>query len=313
MSSPYPTLLSPIELRGGTLRNRVVMGSMHTGLEDRPWHVPQLAAYLAERARGGVGLIVTGGYSPNVRGWLLPFGSQMSSRLQAHRHRAVTDAVHAEGGKIALQLLHAGRYGYTPFSVAPSATRSPITPFTPTAMSSTMVDRTISDFARAARLARTAGYDGVEIMGSEGYLLNQFLAERTNRRTDRWGGSPEARRRFPVEVVRRVREAVGEEMIVLYRISLLDLVPDGQSWEETVALAREVEAAGASLLNTGIGWHEARVPTILTQVPRGAWTWTTRRLRAEVSIPVCASNRINTPELDAKRAIRQGTELAARL
>jgi 2,4-dienoyl-CoA reductase (NADPH2) len=297
MSTPYPALLSPIEVRGGTLRNRVVMGSMHTGLEDRPWHVPQLAEYLAERARGGVGLIVTGGYSPDVRGWLLPFGAQMSTRLQARRHREVTDAVHAEGGKVALQLLHAGRYGYTPFSVAPSAVKSPITPLRPRALSARAVGRTIDHFGAAARLAQKAGYDGVEIMGSEGYLLNQFLAERTNRRTDEWGGSPEARRRFPVEVVRRVREAVGESMIVMYRISLLDLVPDGQTWEETVALAREVEAAGASILNTGIGWHEARVPTILTQVPRGAWSWTTRRLRSEVSIPVCASNRINTPEL----------------
>ena len=296
-TTSYPALLSPLEVRGGTLRNRVVMGSMHTGLEDRPWHVPELAAYFAERARGGVGLIVTGGYSPNVRGWLLPFGSQMSNRLQAFRHRTVTDAVHAEGGKIALQLLHAGRYGYTPFSVSASATRSPITPFKASALSSRGVERTIDDFARSARLAKKAGYDGVEIMGSEGYLINQFIAAHTNRRSDRWGGSAENRMRFPIEVVRRVREAVGEDMIVMYRMSLLDLIPDGQTWEETVTLAHEIEAAGASIINTGIGWHEARVPTILTQVPRGAWTWTTRRLRDEVSIPVCASNRINTPEL----------------
>ncbi len=293
----YPHLMSPLEVRGGTLRNRVVMGSMHTGLEDRPWHVPQLAEYFAERARGGVGLIVTGGYSPNVRGWLLPFGSQMSSRLQAMRHRTVTDAVHAEGGKIALQLLHAGRYGYTPFSVSASASKSPITPFKASGMSATMVDQTIEDFARSARLAQKAGYDGVEIMGSEGYLINQFLAERTNHRTDRWGGSPENRMRFPIEVVRRIREAVGDDLIVMYRMSLLDLVPDGQSWDETALLAKEIETAGASIINTGIGWHEARVPTILTQVPRGAWTWTTKRLRQEVSIPVCASNRINTPDL----------------
>jgi 2,4-dienoyl-CoA reductase (NADPH2) len=293
----YPTLLSPLEVRGGTLRNRVVMGSMHTGLEDRPWHIPQLAAYFAERARGGVGLIVTGGYSPNVRGWLLPFGSQMSTRLQAARHRTVTDAVHAEGGKVALQLLHAGRYGYTPISVSPSATKSPITPFKAGAMSARMVEQTITDFADSARLAQKAGYDGVEIMGSEGYLINQFLAPHTNKRDDAWGGTPERRMRFAVEVVRRVREAVGEDMIVMYRMSLLDLIPDGQTWEETVTLARLVEEAGASVINTGIGWHEARVPTILTQVPRGAWTWTTRRLRGEVGIPVCASNRINTPEL----------------
>ncbi len=296
-ASAYPTLLSPLEVRGGTLRNRVVMGSMHTGLEDRPWHVPELAAYVAERARGGVGLIVTGGYSPNVRGWLLPFGSRMGSRLQAFRHRAVTDAVHGEGGAIALQLLHAGRYGYTPFSVSASATRSPITPFSASALSGRGVERTIADFAHAARLAQKAGYDGVEIMGSEGYLINQFIAAHTNQRTDRWGGSPQKRMRFAIEVVRRVREAVGEDMIVMYRMSLLDLIPDGQTWEETVALAREIEAAGASIINTGIGWHEARIPTILTQVPRGAWSWTTRRLRGEVGIPVCASNRINTPEL----------------
>jgi 2,4-dienoyl-CoA reductase (NADPH2) len=304
--TPYPALLSPIELRGGTLRNRVVMGSMHTGLEDRPWHVPQLAEYFAERARGGVGLIVTGGYSPNVRGWLLPFGSQMTSRLQAMRHRTVTDAVHAEGGKIALQLLHAGRYGYTPFSVSASASKSPITPFKASGMSARTVERTIADFARAAALAKKAGYDGVEIMGSEGYLINQFLAARTNQRTDRWGGSPENRMRFPIEIVRQVREAVGEDMIVMYRMSLLDLVPDGQSWDETALLAKEIEAAGASVINTGIGWHEARVPTILTQVPRGAWSWTTRRLRQEVSIPVCASNRINTPEL-AEELLTDGT------
>ena len=307
MTTPhFPTLMSPLEVRGGTLRNRVVMGSMHTGLEDRPWHVPQLAAYFAERARGGVGLIVTGGYSPNIRGWLLPFGSQMTSRLQAMRHRTVTDAVHAEGGKIALQLLHAGRYGYTPFSVSASASKSPITPFKASGMSARMVEQTITDFARAARLAKKAGYDGVEIMGSEGYLINQFLVATTNKRTDRWGGSPENRMRFPIEVVRRVREAVGEDMIVMYRMSLLDLVPEGQTWDETTLLAKEIETAGASIINTGIGWHEARVPTILTQVPRGAWSWTTRRLRQEVSIPVCASNRINTPEL-AEELVSDGS------
>ncbi len=293
----YPTLLSPLEVRGGTLRNRVVMGSMHTGLEDRPGHVDELAAYVAERARGGVGLIVTGGYAPNKRGWLLPFGSEMTTRLQSERHRRVTDAVHAEGGKIALQILHAGRYGYTPFSLSPSGIKSPITPFKPGTFSARQVEQTVRDFARSAVLAKRAGYDAVEIMGSEGYLINQFLAERTNRRTDAWGGTPEKRRRFPVEVVRAVREAVGEDVIVMYRMSLLDLVEGGQTWDETVALAHEVEAAGASIINTGIGWHEARVPTILTQVPRGAFTWTTARLRAEVGIPVCASNRINTPEL----------------
>jgi 2,4-dienoyl-CoA reductase (NADPH2) len=295
--TPYPTLLSPLTVGGLTLRNRLVMGSMHTGMEDRARHLPELAAYFAERARGGVGLAVTGGYSPNVRGWLLPFGSMMTRRRHADRHRMVTDAVHAEGGAIALQVLHAGRYGYTPLNVSASATRSPITPFKANALSARAVERTVNDFVDAARLARRAGYDGVEIMGSEGYLINQFLVSATNRRTDRWGGSVENRMRFPVEIVRRTREALGDDFLLMYRMSLLDLVPDGQTWDETVALAKAVEAAGASVVNTGIGWHEARVPTILTQVPRGAWTGSTARLRPELGIPVCASNRINTPEL----------------
>ena len=301
----YPHLLEPITLAGTTLRNRVVMGSMHTGLEDRARHLPELAAYFAERARGGVGLIVTGGYAPDVRGWLLPFGSLLTRARQADRHRVVTDAVHAEGGAIALQILHAGRYGYTPLSVSASNRKSPITPFRPSALSSRGVERTIDHFVRAARLARRAGYDGVEVMGSEGYLINQFLAARTNQRTDAWGGTPERRMRFPVEIVRRIREALGDDFVVMYRLSLLDLVEDGQTWDEVVALATALEAAGASVLNTGIGWHEARVPTILTQVPRGAWTWTTARLRPEVGIPVCASNRVNTPEL-AERVLADG-------
>jgi 2,4-dienoyl-CoA reductase (NADPH2) len=301
----YPRLLEPITLGGTTLRNRVVMGSMHTGLEDRAKHLPELTAYLAERARGGVGLIVTGGYAPDVRGWLLPFGSEMTRARQADRHRQVTDAVHTEGGAIALQILHAGRYGYTPFSVSASRRKSPITPFRPSALSSRGVERTVDHFVRAARLARRAGYDGVEVMGSEGYLINQFLAARTNDRTDAWGGTPEKRMRFPVEVVRRIRETLGEDFLVMYRISLLDLVGDGQTWDEVVALAKALEEAGASVLNTGIGWHEARVPTILTQVPRAAWSWTTARLRPEVGIPVCASNRINTPEV-AERILAEG-------
>ncbi|MGN6131072.1 MAG: FAD-dependent oxidoreductase [Nocardioidaceae bacterium] len=295
--TPYPHLLEPLTLGGLTLRNRVVMGSMHTGMEDRAKHLPELAAYFAERARGGVGLIVTGGYAPNIRGWLLPFGSMMTRVRQADRHRRVTDAVHAEGGAIALQVLHAGRYGYTPLNVSASATRSPITPFKAGALSSRGVERTVEDYVEAARLARRAGYDGIEIMGSEGYLINQFLAAHTNKRTDQWGGSAENRMRFPVEIVRRTREALGDDFLVMYRMSLLDLVPQGQTWEETVALAKALEAAGASVINTGIGWHEARVPTILTQVPRAAWAWTTARLRPELSIPVCASNRINTPEV----------------
>jgi len=297
---PYPHLLSPLRIGSTTLRNRVVMGSMHTGLEDRAKDLPRLAAYFAARARGGVGLMVTGGYSPNWRGWLLPGGSMLTRRRQAERHRPLTDAVHQEGGAIALQILHAGRYGYTPTNVAPSAVKSPITPFAPSALSSRAVERTIDDFVRAATLAREGGYDGIEIMGSEGYLINQFLARHTNQRTDRWGGTAENRMRFPIEIVRRTREALGPDFLVMYRMSLLDLIKDGQTWDEVVTLARGIEAAGASLINTGIGWHEARVPTIITQVPRGAWTWTTARLRPELDIPVCASNRINTPDMAEK-------------
>lgn len=293
----YPHLLSPITLGGLTLRNRVVMGSMHTGLEDRVRDLPALAVYFAERARGGVGLIITGGYAPNKRGWLKPFASELTTRLQAMRHRDVTDAVHDEGGAIALQVLHAGRYGYHPLSVSASATKSPITPFKPSALSTRGVDRTATDFAKSVALARKAGYDAVEIMGSEGYLINQFLAARTNDRTDRWGGTARKRMELPLEIVRRSRELVGDDFPIVYRISLLDLVEGGQSWEEVVELAHLLEEAGVTVLNTGIGWHEARVPTIITQVPRAAWRSATARLKAEVSVPVCASNRINTPEL----------------
>jgi len=293
----YPHLLEPIALGALTLRNRVVMGSMHTGLEDRTRDLTALAAYLAERARGGVGLIVTGGYAPNRRGWLKPFAAEMTTRLQAMRHREVTGAVHDEGGAIALQVLHAGRYGYHPFSVSASSRKSPITPFRPRALSTKAVDRTATDFARSVALARKAGYDAVEIMGSEGYLINQFLAARTNDRTDAWGGTAAKRTRFPLEVVRRSRELVGDDFPIVYRISLLDLVEGGQTWDEVVELAHGLEEAGVTVLNTGIGWHEARVPTIITQVPRGAWRSATARLKAEVSVPVCASNRINTPEL----------------
>lgn len=295
-AAPYPHLLAPLTLGRLTLRNRVVMGSMHTGLEDSALNTGKLAAYFAERARGGVGLIITGGYSPNKRGWLKPFASEMTTRLQAMRHHQVTDAVHEEGGAIAMQVLHAGRYGYHPFSVSASNRKSPITPFRPTALSTKGVDRTASDFARAVALAEKAGYDAVEIMGSEGYLINQFLAERTNDRTDAWGGTVEKRMRFPVEIVRRARELVGDDFPIVYRISLLDLVENGQTWEEVVELAHRLEHVGVTVLNTGIGWHEARVPTIITQVPRNAWVDYTARLKAEVSVPVCASNRINTPE-----------------
>ena len=287
MTSPYPHLLEPLDLGHTTLRNRVIMGSMHTGLEDRAKHLPELAAYFAERAKGGVALSVTGGYAPNRHGWLLPFGSLMTSKKLADKHRLVTDAVHEHDGKIAMQILHAGRYGYHPFKRAASSKPSPITPFgKPKAMSTKEVDDTVNDFAKSAVLARRAGYDGVEIMGSEGYLINQMITARTNDRTDRWGGSAENRMRFPVEIVERVREAVGDDFIVMYRMSLLDLVDDAQSWDETVELAKKLESAGVSIINTGIGWHEARIPTIVTSVPRGAFAWVTGKLKPEVSVPV---------------------------
>jgi 2,4-dienoyl-CoA reductase (NADPH2) len=301
----YPHLLSPLDLGHTTLKNRVVMGSMHTKLEDRAKDLPKLAAYFAERAEGGVGLIVTGGYAPNWNGWLLPFGSMMTTTGQAKRHRIVTDAVHGAGdgdAKILMQILHAGRYAYHPFSVSASPMKSPITPFKPTRLTTKGVDRTASDFANAAALAKKAGYDGVEIMGSEGYLINQMITARTNDRTDAWGGTAEKRMRFPVEVVRRTRELVGDDFIVQYRISLLDLVDNAQSWDETVELALKLQAEGVDILNTGIGWHEARVPTIVTSVPRAAFAWTTAKLRTALHqngtpIPVVASNRINRPEV----------------
>jgi 2,4-dienoyl-CoA reductase (NADPH2) len=292
----YPNLLSPLDLGFTTLRNRVVMGSMHTGLEDRARDTGRLAAYFADRARGGVGLIITGGYAPNRTGWLLPFASQLVSSSEARRHRRITGAVHEADGKILLQILHAGRYAYHPFSVSASSIKAPINPFRPRALSSRGVLSTIGDFVRCALLARDAGYDGVEIMGSEGYLLNQFLAPRTNRRTDTWGGSAANRRRFPVEIVRRVREAVGPGFIVCYRMSMADYVEDGQSWDEIVSLATEVEEAGATLINSGFGWHEARVPTIVTSVPNSAFVDISSAVAEHVRIPVIASNRINMPQ-----------------
>ncbi|CAN5229179.1 NADPH-dependent 2,4-dienoyl-CoA reductase [soil metagenome] len=298
--SPYPHLLAPLDLGHTTLRNRVIMGSMHTGMEDRAKHLDELAAYFAERAKGGVALAVTGGFAPNWHGWLLPFGAKMTSGRLADKHRVVTDAVHAHDGKIVLQILHAGRYGYHPFQRAASKKKSPITPITPfkpRAMSTREVSQTVDDFAASAILAKRAGYDGVEIMGSEGYLINQFLAARTNDRTDRWGGSADNRMRFPVEIVDRVRHAVGPDFIVMYRMSLLDLVDHAQSWDETVDLAHKIEAAGTTIINTGIGWHEARVPTIVTSVPRAAFSWVTAKMRPEIGIPIVASNRINTPEV----------------
>ncbi len=295
--SPYPHLLTPLDLGFTTLKNRVLMGSMHTGLEDRSKNFPRLAAYFAERARGGVGLIVTGGFAPNIEGWLSPFGSMLATSGGARKHQRITSAVHAEGGKIALQILHAGRYGYSPFSVAPSRIQSPITPFTPRALSKRGIERQIKAFVRAGQLAREAGYDGVEVMGSEGYFINEFLVTHTNQRQDEWGGTYENRMRLPVEIVRRLREAVGKDFIIIYRLSMLDLIPDGQTWDEVVMLAQQIEKAGATIINTGIGWHEARIPTIATSVPRGAFAWVTQKLKANIGIPLCATNRINTPEV----------------
>ena len=295
MTDSYPNLLKPLDVGATTLRNRVVMGSMHTGLEDRARDVDRLAEYFAERARGGVGLIITGGYAPNRVGWLLPFAAQMITEADAARHRRITRAVHDSGGKILLQILHAGRYAYHPFSVSASSIKAPINPFRPRRLSARGVERTVDDFVRCALLARDAGYDGVEIMGSEGYLLNQFLAPRTNKRTDAWGGTPEKRRRLPVEIVRRTRKTVGPDFIVCYRMSMADYVEDGQSWDETIALATEVEAAGATMINSGFGWHEARVPTIVTSVPNCAFVDVSSAVAVHVGIPVVASNRINMP------------------
>ena len=300
--SPFPHLLAPLDLGFITLKNRVLMGSMHTGLEDGRKHFPAMAAFFAERARGGVGLIVTGGFAPNIEGWAKPFAGTLSTSAGARRHRLVTDAVHAEGGKIALQILHTGRYGYSPLCVAPSRLQSPISPFTPRALSESGIERQIRAFVRCARLAREAGYDGVEVMGSEGYFINQFLVTHTNQRTDRWGGSYDNRMRLAVEIVRRVREAVGPDFILIYRLSMLDLIPDGSSWDEVVTLAKAVQRAGATIINTGIGWHEARVPTIATSVPRGAFGWVTKKMRDELraaglNIPLVTSNRINMPEV----------------
>jgi len=291
----YSHLLAPLDLGFTTLRNRVIMGSMHTGLEDRFYNYPKLAAFFRERARGGVGLIVTGGISPNRSGWLLPFGGTLNSWFDIPNHRRLTQAVHEEGGKIAMQILHSGRYGYQPLVVSASAMKSPISMFKPRALSEGGIQRTIRDYVRCARLAQKAGYDGIEIMGSEGYLLNQFLCARTNLRTDRWGGSIENRMRLPVDIVRQVRAAVGKEFIIMYRHSLLDLVDGGNTWDDVVAVAKALQDAGATIINTGIGWHEARVPTIVTSVPRAAFRSLAGRLRKELTIPVVASNRINMP------------------
>src|SRR5688572_901087 len=293
----YPNLFKPLDLGFATLPNRILMGSMHTGLEARPDGMQRLAAFYAERARGGAALIVTGGFSPNDAGELGPHRAQFSNAEDAQKHRVIPKAVHDAGGRIVLQVLHSGRYGYHPGIVAPSALKAPINPQAPREMTPAEVRQTIEDFANAAVLAREAGYDGVEIMGSEGYLITQFLATRTNHRSDPWGGPLENRMRFATEIVRRTREAAGTEFIIIFRISALDLVEGGLTLAETVALAKALEAAGTTMLNSGIGWHEARVPTIAQAVPRGGFAWATRPLKQGVRIPVAASNRINSPEI----------------
>ena len=306
----YPYLLEPIDLGFTTLKNRVLMGSMHTGLEDGRKHFERMAVYFAERARGEVGLIVTGGFAPNIEGWAKPFAGTLATSGAARRHQTITRAVHAEGGKIALQILHTGRYGYQPFCVAPSRIQSPISPFMPRELSARGIERQIRAFIRCAKLAREAGYDGVEVMGSEGYFLNQFLVTHTNQRSDDWGGSYANRMRLPVEILTRMREAVGPDFIIIYRLSMLDLIPNGSSWDEVLQLARAVVKAGATLINTGVGWHEARIPTIATSVPRAGFAWVTKKLRDQlraegINIPLITSNRINTPEV-AENVLAEG-------
>jgi 2,4-dienoyl-CoA reductase (NADPH2) len=301
----YPHLLAPLDLGFTTLRNRTLMGSMHTGLEEKPGGFERMAAYFAERARGGVGLMVTGGIGPNVEGGVYSGAAKLSTPEEAEKHKIVTQAVHEAGGKICMQILHAGRYAYSPKSVAPSAIQAPINPFKPRELDEEGIEKQIQDFVTCSTLAQQAGYDGVEIMGSEGYFINQFLAAHTNHRTDRWGGSYENRMRLAVEIVRRVREAVGTDFIIIYRLSMLDLVEGGSDWDEIVLLAKAIEQAGATIINTGIGWHEARIPTIATKVPRAAFTKVTAKLRGEVSIPLITTNRINTPEV-AEQVLAEG-------
>ncbi|MFA0999206.1 MULTISPECIES: NADPH-dependent 2,4-dienoyl-CoA reductase [Pseudomonas syringae group] len=301
----YPHLLAPLDLVFTTLRNRTLMGSMHTGLEERPGGFERMAAYFAERAHGGVGLMVTGGIAPNEEGGVYDGAAKLTNAQEAEQHRIVTQAVHEAGGKICLQILHAGRYAYSRKQVAPSAIQAPINPFTPRELDEEGIEKQIADFVNCSTLARSAGYDGVEIMGSEGYFINQFLAAHTNHRTDRWGGSYENRMRLAVEIVTRVREAVGADFIIIFRLSMLDLVEGGSSWEEIVQLAKAVELAGATLINTGIGWHEARIPTIATKVPRAAFSKVTAKLRGSVKVPLITTNRINTPEV-AERILSEG-------
>ena len=301
----YKHIFEPLDLGFTTLKNRILMGSMHTGLEEEKNGIERIAAYYAERAKGGVGLIVTGGISPNIQGWTGPFASRMSKESHALEHQKITEAVHREGGKICMQILHSGRYGYHPLNVAPSKIKAPINPFKPFKLSQSGIKRTIRDFVNSAELSKLAGYDGVEIMGSEGYLINQFIAKRTNKRTDAWGGIYENRMRLPIEIVKQIRESVGPNFIIIYRLSMLDLVENGSSWEEIVQLGKEIEKAGATIINTGIGWHEARIPTIATSVPRAAFTWVTQKMKAEIKIPLITSNRINMPET-AEKILAEG-------
>jgi 2,4-dienoyl-CoA reductase (NADPH2) len=296
VTSSFSPLFQPLDLGFTQLKNRILMGSMHTGLEEDK-SLDRLAQFYRERALGGVGLMVTGGFAPNRAGRLAPFSAKLTHSNEQHKHELVTQAVHEAGGKIALQILHAGRYGYHPFIVAPSGTKSPISPFKPWVMSQSRIKKTIQHFVRCARLAQRAGYDGVEIMGSEGYLINQFIVAHTNQRQDEWGGSYSNRIRFPIEIIRSIRQAIGPHFIIIYRLSMLDLIAKGSSWEEVVILAKAIEAAGATIINTGIGWHEARIPTIATMVPAGAFTLITQHLKSEITIPIITSNRINTPEL----------------
>ncbi|QMU63099.1 MAG: SidA/IucD/PvdA family monooxygenase [Flavobacteriaceae bacterium] len=292
----YPHIFDPLDLGFTTLKNRILMGSMHTGLEETKNGGERIATYYAERAKGGVGLIVTGGIAPNIQGWTALFSARMSTKKHARQHQKITGAVHDEGGKICMQILHAGRYGYHPFNVAPSGIKAPINRFKPFGLTKSGIKRTIRDFVNCAKLSKTAGYDGVEIMGSEGYLINQFVVTHTNKRKDRWGGSYANRMRFPIALVKSVREAVGEHFIIIYRLSMLDLIAKGSTWEEVVMLGKEIEKAGATIINTGIGWHESRIPTIATSVPRAAFTWVTKKMKEEVSIPLITSNRINMPK-----------------
>ncbi|AOW18848.1 NADPH-dependent 2,4-dienoyl-CoA reductase [Polaribacter vadi] len=301
----YKHIFEPLDLGFTTLKNRILMGSMHTGLEEEKNGYEKMAVYFAERAKGGVGLIVTGGIAPNIQGWTAPFSARLSSKKQIRNHQKVTKAVHEAGGKICMQILHSGRYGYHPFNVGASTIKSPITPFTPFKLKSSGIKRTIRDFVNCAKLAKDSNYDGVEIMGSEGYLINQFIVKRTNNRTDTYGGSYENRMRLPIELVKQTRAAVGKDFIIIYRLSMLDLVEKGSSWEEVVQLGKEIEKAGATIINTGIGWHESRIPTIATSVPRAAFTWVTKKMKEELSIPLITSNRINMPET-AEKVLAEG-------